>query len=262
MADPQIVDLTPGNVSDYGLCGYKDVNKHKELRDKIRWYSEYYERGLRIKALMSEEGGYQGMIEYIPGAEAHRPVAAHDYMFIHCIFVGFKKEYKGRGYATMLIGECIKDARAAGMDGVAVVTRRGSFMANSDIFLKMGFRIIEKAIPDFELLALKFDESAEDPKFTIEEDRLSKEYSEGLTILRSVQCPYTLKNVNAIVETARRDYGLEPRVVDIANSREAQRSPCAFGTFCIIHDGEIISYHPISNKRFQNIMERRIKNSG
>jgi len=67
MDDFEIIDLTPQNISEYGVCGYKDVLNHKELRDKIDRYGELYEKGLRIKALISKMGGYQGMIEYIPG---------------------------------------------------------------------------------------------------------------------------------------------------------------------------------------------------
>ncbi len=51
------------------------------------------------------------MLEYISGKYAHRPVDAQGYIFIHCIFVGFKKEYKGKGYASSLIDECIKEAK-------------------------------------------------------------------------------------------------------------------------------------------------------
>jgi hypothetical protein len=56
-----------------------------------------------MKALMSEAGCYQGMLEYIPGKYAHRPVEAEGYMFIHCLFVGFRSEFKGKGYGTLLI---------------------------------------------------------------------------------------------------------------------------------------------------------------
>jgi hypothetical protein len=28
MNDIQIIDLTPENIADYGVCGYKDVEKH------------------------------------------------------------------------------------------------------------------------------------------------------------------------------------------------------------------------------------------
>ena len=138
MTDIEIIDLTPENISDYGVCGYKDVEKHLELRRKIDWFKEYYPKGLRIKAVISQKGGYQGMLEYLPGKYAHRPVDADAYMFIHCVFVGFKNEFKGKGLASSLIDECIKDAKFANMNGVAVVTRKGPFMAKKQIFLKKG----------------------------------------------------------------------------------------------------------------------------
>jgi hypothetical protein len=40
--DNTIIDLTPDNIADYGVCGYKDANKHLELRRKIDWYREFY----------------------------------------------------------------------------------------------------------------------------------------------------------------------------------------------------------------------------
>ena len=64
--DIEIIDLTPDNIANYGVCGYKDVKKHLELRRKIEWFKEFYPKGLRIKALFSKSGGYQGMLEYIP----------------------------------------------------------------------------------------------------------------------------------------------------------------------------------------------------
>ena len=177
MNDIQIVDLTPENIADYGVCGYKDTKKHLELRKKIDWVKEYYPKGLRIKALLSKKGGYQGMLEYIPGKFAHRPVEAEAYMFIHCVFVGFKKEFKGKGYASLLIDECINEAKELNMSGVAVVTRKGSFMANKDIFVKKGFTIVDKTEPDFKLLVLKFSQTAKNPKFKDLKSKL-KDYKE------------------------------------------------------------------------------------
>jgi N-acetylglutamate synthase and related acetyltransferases len=249
--DISIIDLTPENIADYGVCGYSNVEKHVELQRKIDWFKEYYPKGLRIKALISKKGGYQGMLEYIPGRYAHRPVAADVYMFIHCIFVGFKGEFKGKGYASAMLDLCVAEAKEQGMKGVAVVTRKGPFMAKKDIFLKKGFVAVDSARPDFELLALKFDPAAENPKFTVG----PVEGSEGLTVIRSPQCPYSEKNVNEILATAKQ-MGLDAKLVDLKDSAAAQRSPCAFGTFCIINDGKIISHHPISNTRFQNIMEK------
>jgi len=253
MTDIEIIDLTPENIAEYGVCGYKDVEKHLELRRKIDWVKEYYPKGLRIKAIISKKGGYQGMLEYIPGKYAHRPVEADGYMFIHCLFVGFKNEFKGKGLASSLIDECIKDAKGANMNGVAVVTRKGPFMAKKEIFLKKGFVLVDETKPDFELLVLKFNQNSADPKF--KKTNLDN-YSKGLTVIRSAQCPYSVKNVNAILETAKK-LKIKADLIEIKDSESAQQTPCAFGTFCIIHNNEVISHHPISNTRFENIMAKR-----
>lgn len=252
----QIIDLTPENIADYGVCGYKDVGKHKELRNKIEWFNNYYYKGLKIKVLYSEKGGYQGMLEYLPGEYAHRPVIANGYMFIHCIFVGFKNEYKRKGYASDLINECIIDAQKQKMLGVAVVTRKGAFMANNAIFLKKGFEIVDLAKPDFCLLAMKFENGTTAPCFRSDILDNLNDYKNGLTIIRSPQCPYTEKNVTAIIESAEKKFQLKTNLINLKDSKSAQNTPCAFGTFCIIYNGKIISYHPISNKRFENIMTK------
>lgn len=249
--DIEIIDFTPSTIADYGVCGYKDVEKHLELRRKIDWYKEYYPKGLRIKGLISKTGGYQGMIEYIPGAYAHRPVNADGYMFIHCVFVGFKNEFKNKGYATLLLRDCIEEAQSARMNGVAVVTRKGSFMAKRDIFIKNGFESVDITGPDFELLALKFDKKAKSPSFRKVSPR---EYPDGLTIFRSAQCPYSVKNVDAIMKTAEK-MKIKANLIEMKDVRAVQNAPCAFGTFCIVNDGEVISHHPISNTRFENIMK-------
>jgi len=249
--DIEFINLTPDNLADYGVCGYKDAKKHLELRRKVEWYKEFYPKGLRIKAMISKTGGYQGMIEYVPGKYAHRPVNAEGYLFIHCIFVGFKKEFKGKGYATTLIKECIDEARARKMSGVAVVTRKGSFMAKRDIFIKNGFESVDIAKPDFELLALKFDTSAKNPSFR---NNSTDKHQKGLTIFRSAQCPYSVKNVDAIMETARK-MKIPVNLVELKGVSDVQQVPCAFGTFCIIKDGKVLSHHPISNTRFENILK-------
>ncbi len=251
-SDITIIDLTPENIANYGVCGYKDINKHVELRRKIEWFKEYYPKGLRIKAVISKKGGYQGMLEYIPGKYAHRPVTAEEYMFIHCVFVGFKGPFKGKGLGSALIDECIKEAKEAGLQGVAVVTRKGPFMAGKDIFLKKGFSVVDEAKPDFELLALKFNASVADPKFTLS---TLEAYPDELTVIRSPQCPYSEKNVNAILKTAEK-LGIKAKLVDLQDFKAAQCTPCAFGTFCIIYKGKIISHHPISNTRFENIINK------
>ena len=81
-------------------------------------------------------------------------------------------------------------------------------------------------------------------------------YNKGVTIIRSAQCLYSVKNVDAILETAKRLH-IKANLVELEDSDSAQHTPCAFGTFCIVYDGEIISHHPISNTRFENIMKSK-----
>jgi hypothetical protein len=85
-----------------------------------------------------------------------------------------------------------------------------------------------------------------------------KKYRDGLFVIRSVQCPYTEKNVKAILDSAKNKFGLSATLVDLKDAIEVQDSPCAFGTFCIIYNGKILSFHPISNTRFENIIKKQL----
>ncbi|MEZ5335660.1 MAG: hypothetical protein R2741_10680 [Methanolobus sp.] len=108
------------------------------------------------------------------GKYAHRPVNAEGYMFIHCIFVGFKKRVQGgKGYASLMLDECIKEAKMR-HERSCRSYKKGSFMAKKGIFIKKGFIQVDKAKPDFELLVLKFNEDVPDPKFRNMEQQLEK----------------------------------------------------------------------------------------
>jgi hypothetical protein len=258
MKEIKIIDTNSKNILDYGVCGYKDIKK-PGYPEKINWLKNRYKEGMKIKILYSETDGTQGMIEYIPGEYCWRPVEVKGFMFIHCLFVGFKKIYKEKGYASLLINECLKDAKKENMNGVAVVTRKGPFMAGKEIFIKNGFKVVDTAPPDFELLVYNINNKNPTPKFKKDWENRQRQYDKGLTIFRADQCPYTIKNVNEINETAEKKFGIKTNIVNLKNHKEAQNSPCAFGTFCIIYNGKVIANHPISNTRFTNIMNKILK---
>ena len=251
MNDLVIKDTTIENVAELGLCGYKKP-KTPGLTEKTEWLKSCFSQGLIIKTLYSESDGAQGMIEYIPGEFCWRPVDAKGYMFIHCLFVGFKKIYKQQGYASELIKVCEDDAKRQDLNGVAIVTRKGSFMVGKELFLKHDYAVVDTARPDFELLVKKYDENAPAPNFKTN----PIPYTDGLTIIRASQCPYTVKNVQEICETAKNEYGIDVNVVDLKNHEEAQNAPNPFGTFCLIYNGEIVADCLISNGRFKNIMKK------
>lgn len=253
MNDIKVIDITTENILQYGMCGYKSL-KREGFAEKVSWVEKNFHKGLRIKAIITPNDGVQGMLEYMPAEFAWRPVEANGFMFIQCLFVGFKSKYKHKGYAGLLIDECLRDAKTQKKSGVAVVTREGSFMVGSEIFLKKDFKVVDNSEPDFELLSLTFIKNSEVPKFKSDSSNNLKLYRNGLTILRADQCPYTVKNVNEIVEVSKEKFRIQPKVVNLTSYKEAQSNPCAFGSFSIIYNGEIISHHPISKTRFVNIM--------
>lgn len=258
MEKVKIIDTDLTNIGDLGVCSYKSI-KNEGLKKKVNWMEKMLPQGLRIKTLYSERDGNQGMIEYLPGELSLRPVDANDYMFIHCLFVGFKKEYKGRGYGSLLIEKCVRDAKAGGMKGVAVVVREGSFMAKKDVFMKNGFTVVDSAPPDFELLVRKFEKGAPDPRFNVNRDKMLKLYKKGLFILHSPQCPALAKSVDDISEVAEKEFGIKPTIIELKSAKEAKENPNPFGTCGIVYNGEIVAHHPISKTRFKNIMNRELK---
>lgn len=257
MENLQIIDANASSIHQYGMCGYKN-KKHIGYQRKLDWVAKRFDEGMKYKMLVDENGNSVGGIEYIPAEYAWRPVKANGYMFIHCIYI-MKKDAQGKGYGIQLVQECIDDARAMGKYGVAVVARKGSWMAGISLFEKLGFKIYESARPDFKLMALKFDMEACSPKFAGVWVKELKRYEDGLTIITSDQCPYVVKSVTEIIEVAETEFEITPNIVHIEDSEQAKTVPCAFGCFCIIYNGKVVAENPISKTRFRNIMKKESK---
>lgn len=256
MNDLSIINTTPDNIQQFGMCGYKNTKNEGYLK-KLDWTCDRFKEGMRYKILLSEEKGAIGGIEYLPGENAWRPVEASGYMFIHCIYI-MKKDAKGRGYGKKLVQACLDDAEASGMKGVAVVTRKGSWMAGKELFLSMDFETVDKTRPDFELLVFKFDQDIPSPAFTTGfEDRL-QEFKTGLHIFTSHQCPYTTKATTEISEAAINEFKVTPNIIHLQTAEQARQAPFPFGTFGIVLNGKVVADHPVSQTRFRNIMKKEL----
>ncbi|MBI9052842.1 MAG: YoaP domain-containing protein [Bacteroidales bacterium] len=256
MSKLKIIEANPENLKEFGMCGYKNP-KIEGFQRKIKWTQERMKEGMRYNVLYSEEKGAVGAIEYIPGDYAWRPVNAKKYMFIHCLFI-LPKNLKGKGFGQMLLDSCIEDTKNQNMLGVAVVTRKGTWMASRDLFIKNGFVIADSAKPDFELLFKSFNNNAEPPTFNDNCKKRASKYAKGLFLITSDQCPYTTKAISEISETAVKEYKIKPTIIELKNYTDAQNSPSAFGTFCILYNGLLVAENPISNTRFKNIMNKQL----
>jgi len=211
--------------------------------------------GLRAKTLLAPDGKPCGYIEYLPGEFAWRGVEAAGYMFIHCVWV-YSKPHQRKGWGSLMVEACLKDAKQEGMSGVAVMVRDGPWLAGRSMFLASGFEPADTAPPDYELLVRRFHHSAPAPTFKKHWDLKLKQYSEGLTIIRSNQCPHIAKFASDIAETAEQEYHLTPRIVDLASCQDAQNAPTPYATFAVIYDGQLLADHQISRTRFRNIMRK------
>jgi len=81
----------------------------------------------------------------------------------------------------------------------------------------------------------------------------------GLTILWSDQCPYIAKSISEIRETIKKRYGIKANIVEIKDHEQAQEAPSPYAIFSLMYDGELLAFHPISNKRFMNIMDKVLR---
>lgn len=250
----RVVELAQDSLCESPCCGIKDTEHEGYIR-KTKWLKTHLKKGLKAKVLLAEKDIQTGYIEYIPGEYAWRGVEADGYMFIHCLWIFFKK-YQRKGHGKLLIQACIDDAKEAKMKGVAVVTRKRPWLANGSIFLKNGFEVVDTTLPDYELLAKKFSKSAPNINFKDNWDKKLRKYGKGLTIIRANQCPHTVRFADKIVEMAEKTYKLKPRIVEIKTYRDAQNAPTPYAVFAVIYDGQLLADHQISASRFRNIMNK------
>jgi L-amino acid N-acyltransferase YncA len=250
----KIISVNSENVSEYPpVCFLNPKNEGYLI--KIEWLKKRFSEGLKIKLLyLEEESKCIGLIEYVPGEYAWRAVDAKEYMFTHCIWISPNKN-KRKGYGSLLVKECIKDAKTEGKYGVAAITSEGPFMAGKGFFLKNGFRSVAQAKPSFELM-VKTLKKGPLPKFRDSEKQLGK--YKGLNIIYSNQCPWVARFINEIGEIVKKKK-LKLKIIELKNAKEAQNAPSIYATFNLVYNGKLLVDHYISNTRFLNIINKEIK---
>ncbi len=249
----RVVGLTPENYLELGCPCFLNP-KHAGHLTKLEWLKDRFVEDFTIKHLLIEgEKRPNGFIEYVPGEYAWRAVDAEGYLFIHCIWINPNK-YKQKGYGSLLLNETLKDAEKQGKAGVAVITSDGPHMASKDLFLKNGFELVERD-DRFELLAKQLRKGAL-PKFRDWRTQLAK--YKGLNIVYSNQCPWVARSISELSGVAK-EKGLDLKVTELKNAKEAQNAPSIYGTFTLIYNGEIFADHYLSNTRFLNILKKELK---
>lgn len=240
----EIVTVDRSNVEETGFFCYMSKRKSEGYLRKLAWVKARLKEGMRIKMLKLPERGF---IEYIPGEKAWRAVNAEGWMVIHCLWVVGKS--KGRGLGAALLEDCVKDARNAGMLGVAMVTSEGNWLAGKKLLASRGFQAIDKAPPSFTLM-VKSLKPGPLPSFPRDWAARAARFGQGLTIIRSDQCPYHPDAARILLEAAAKKR-IKTRVVEFRTARDVQTlSPSPYGVFNIVYDGRLLGYHYMTEEGF------------
>ncbi|MBT3363319.1 MAG: GNAT family N-acetyltransferase [Chloroflexi bacterium] len=252
-----IVNVDESNIDEHPPVCFLNP-KNVGYQTKREWLAKRFAEGMKIKLLYLEgEKKPVGFIEYVPGEYAWRAVDAAGYMFIHCIWITPNK-YKEKGYASIMIDECLKDAKAEGKYGVAVITSEGAFMAGKDLFLKNGFASIASAKPSFELMCKTIKEGPL-PQFRDWQKQLDS--YQGLNIVCSNQCPWVARFMSELDDTIK-GMNLDIKIIELETAAQAQNAPSIYATFNMINNGKLLSDHYISNTRFMNIINKELGKKG
>ena len=231
-----IVDVDDSRVDTTSYCGANPLG-HARKRE---WIRQCLPDGLRYKvAIQAATGQAAGMIEYMPVETTWRAVRANRYLVIHCLQV--PEPHRGRGLGSALVQACLADAKRQHLNGVAVLATSKGWCADSRLFLKNSFEVVDRAAPAFELLAFACRPSQ---KPTCGDwQRRAQALGPGLYLYDSKQCPFQRGDRNrARAGWLKTDYGLEATLVEVSHCRAAQANPCVWGSSGIVCNGQVLNH--------------------
>ena len=110
-------------------------------------------------------------------------------------------------------------------------------MGEKKFFEHFGFEVVD-VISDYELMALKFEES-ETPKFN-SSARAMKIDNQDFTIYYSNECPYVEYEVKELSDFAK-EKNIKLNIIKIDSLEKAKNVPCIFNNWANFYNGEFIS---------------------
>lgn len=250
----EYIKLTLDNLGKEHICCAISNNKDIQVASKKAWLKERIKDGLVF--LKSTERG-KCFIEYIPAENAWCPIEANDYMHINCFWVS--GSFKEHGYANDLLNACIADAKEQGKCGLTVISspKKMPFLSDPKYLAYKGFKVADKANPNFTLMYLSFDENAPVPKFK-EQAKQPHIDKQGFVVYYTHDCPFTAKYVPLVQQMAK-DKGIPFESVLIDSKEKAQNAPMAWTNYAVFYNGQYISNEILNEKKFLELIESYYK---
>ena len=246
------VKLTHENIENEHICCAIANNKDVQVMSKKSWLKDRLDEGLVF--LKCDVRG-KCFIEYIPAEFAWAPIEAYGYMYINCLWVS--GQFKGHGYSTLLLDECIRDSKEKGKKGLVILSskKKMGFLSDPKYMKYKGFEAVDTASPYFELMYLPFDKNADKPCFK-KSVHTRENMSKGFVLYYTNQCPFTAK-YGPIIESMAKEHGADFQVVHIDTKEKAQNAPSPFTTYSLFYDGELVTHEILSEKKFVKILESK-----
>jgi len=252
----KIITIDQNNINKEHICcaiGNDKINQSR-AETKKSWLNERFNDGLVFKRL--DQRG-KVFIEYLPIEKVWKPIIGNNFMVINCLWVS--GQFKGQGWANKLLEECINDSKNKKMDGIVVVSSQKTkpFLTDKKFYLNHGFKVIDTAAPYFELLELKFTNSAQSPTFTEFAKKGECENKNSFSFYFSNQCPFMEEYVYLLAEVLK-SRNLKFKINKITSHEEAQQQGSPFGTLGIYYNGKFITHELMTEKKFEKVIDELI----
>ena len=242
------INLDMDNIEEEHICCAIGDPKHQDGVDKKKnWMKERLANGHVFRKL---DARGKIFIEYEPIETAWVPISGENYEYIYCLWVAGR--FKGNGIARELLEYAISDAKEKNMSGICtlVAKKKKPFLGEKKFFLHFGFEVVD-SIQDYELLALKFDDS-DTPKFN-ENARLMKIDDEDFTIYYTNQCPYVEYEIRELTDYAESN-NIKLNFIKIDSLEKAKNAPCIINNWANFYRGEYVSNRILNAKAFEKLL--------
>jgi GNAT superfamily N-acetyltransferase len=245
----EYIRVTIENLEKEHICCAISNNKDVQVSSKKAWLEGRFDEGLVF--LKSAERG-KCFIEYIPAENAWVPIEAEGYTYIDCLWVS--GSFKGHGYSSDLLSECIKDSREKGKKGLCILAagKKRPFLADPKFLKHKGFSVCDEADNGIQLWYLPFEEGADLPRFK-ECARHPHTEEKGYVLYYTSQCPFNGKYV-PILEEAARENGIPFKAIHLESREEARSAPTPVTTYALFRDGEYITNEQMNDKKFLKLV--------
>jgi GNAT superfamily N-acetyltransferase len=247
----EIIEVNEGNIETEHICCAIGNDKKNKLRAeaKKRWLRKRFDDGHTFKKVNVRGKVF---IEYDLAENAWFPIEADGYNFIQCLWVSGR--YKGHGLSRKLMEELEKDSK--GRKGIVAIAspKKKGFMVEKKFYKKFGFVECDFIPPHYQMMVKKFDENAEDPRFTEKARKAKLEGGEGLTFFFSDMCPFNREYTDIMIEAAA-GFDIPVNVVEITSREQAKDLPTPWGNFSVFLDEDLITHEVTTMKKFEKMLE-------